>query len=43
MEKMCMETPDMVSENIKKIETLFPNCITEISCNCLCNYNCGSG
>lgn len=29
MEKMRMETPDMVSENIKKIETLFPNCITE--------------
>ena len=29
MEKMRMETPDMVSENIKKIENLFPNCITE--------------
>ena len=29
MEKMRMETPDMVSENIKRIETLFPNCITE--------------
>ncbi len=29
MEKMRMETLDMVSENIKKIETLFPNCITE--------------
>ena len=29
MEKMRMETIDMVSENIKKIETLFPNCITE--------------
>ena len=26
---MRMETPDMVSENIKKIENLFPNCITE--------------
>ncbi len=29
MEKMRMETLDMVTENIKKIETLFPNCITE--------------
>ena len=29
MEKMRMETLDMVSENIKKIENLFPNCITE--------------
>ena len=29
MEKMRMETLDMVSENIKKIATLFPNCITE--------------
>lgn len=29
MEKMRMETLDMVSENIKKIESLFPNCITE--------------
>lgn len=29
MEKMRMETPDMVSENVKKIENLFPNCITE--------------
>ena len=29
MEKMRMETLDMASENIKKIETLFPNCITE--------------
>lgn len=29
MEKMRMETPDMVSENIKKIEELFPSCITE--------------
>ena len=29
MKKMRMETLDMVSENIKKIETLFPNCITE--------------
>ena len=26
---MRMETLDMVSENIKKIENLFPNCITE--------------
>lgn len=29
MEKMRMETLDLVSENIKKIESLFPNCITE--------------
>lgn len=29
MEKMRMETPDMVSVNIEKIENLFPNCITE--------------
>ena len=29
MEKMRMESLDMVSENIKKIENLFPNCITE--------------
>ena len=29
MEKMRMETLDMVSENIRKIENLFPNCITE--------------
>ena len=29
MEKMRMESIDMVSENIKKIENLFPNCVTE--------------
>ena len=29
MEKMRMETLDIVSENIKKIEAMFPNCITE--------------
>lgn len=29
MEKLRMESIDMVSENIKKIENLFPNCITE--------------
>ena len=29
MEKMRMETPDMVQGNIEKIEALFPNCVTE--------------
>lgn len=29
MEKMRMESIDMTEENIKKIELLFPNCITE--------------
>lgn len=29
MEKMKMETPNMVDENIKKIGALFPNCISE--------------
>ena len=29
MEKLNMQTPDMVDENIKKIGELFPNCITE--------------
>ncbi len=29
MEKMRMETPDMTSENVEKIGSLFPNCITE--------------
>lgn len=29
MNKPKFETPDMTQENIKKIEALFPNCITE--------------
>ncbi len=29
MEKMRMETPDMAAENLKKIEDLFPSCVTE--------------
>ena len=29
MDRMKMESPDLVSENIKKIECNFPNCITE--------------
>ena len=29
MDRMKMESPDLVSENIKKIECIFPNCITE--------------
>lgn len=29
MEKLNMQTPDMVDENIKKVGALFPNCITE--------------
>ena len=29
MEKMKMETPNMVDENIEKIGALFPNCISE--------------
>lgn len=29
MEKMRMESVDMTAQNIDKIETLFPNCITE--------------
>ena len=29
MEKMRFETPDMTEQNIEKIGTLFPNCITE--------------
>ena len=29
MEKMRMESVDMTQQNIEKIETLFPNCITE--------------
>ena len=30
MEKMKFETPDLTSENIEKIEALFPNCVTEM-------------
>ena len=29
LEKMRMESLNMTSENINKIETMFPNCITE--------------
>ena len=29
MDKMRMESLNMTSENINKIETMFPNCITE--------------
>lgn len=29
MDKMRMESVDMTAQNIKKIEALFPNCITE--------------
>ncbi|MGK5094117.1 site-specific DNA-methyltransferase [Deltaproteobacteria bacterium TL4] len=29
MDKMKMQTPNLVDENIKKIAALFPNCITE--------------
>ena len=29
MDKMRMETPNITSENIENIGTLFPNCITE--------------
>lgn len=29
MNKPKFETPDMTQENIKKIEALFPNCVTE--------------
>lgn len=31
MEKMRMESKDMTTQNIEKIEALFPNCITETS------------
>ena len=30
MDKMKFETPDMTSENIEHIATLFPNCVTEM-------------
>lgn len=29
MEKMRMESLNLTSQNVEKIETLFPNCITE--------------
>ena len=29
MEKMRMESVDMIEKNIEKIESLFPHCITE--------------
>ena len=29
MEKMRMESLNLTSQNIEKIEALFPNCITE--------------
>jgi adenine-specific DNA-methyltransferase len=31
MDKMRMESPNMVARNIDKIAELFPNCITETS------------
>ena len=31
MEKLSMETPDLVQENIEKLLALFPNCATEIA------------
>ena len=30
MDKMRMESVDMTAQNIEKIGTLFPNCITEM-------------
>lgn len=30
MDKLKFETPDLTSENIEKIATLFPNCVTEM-------------
>ena len=30
MDKLKFETPDLTSENIEKIENLFPNCVTEM-------------
>src|SRR5690554_3573237 len=29
MDKLKMHSPDMTQENIKKIQALFPNCVTE--------------
>jgi adenine-specific DNA-methyltransferase len=29
MEKLKLHTPDLVAENIEKVATLFPNCVTE--------------
>lgn len=31
MEKMRMESVDIVAQNVEKIESLFPNCITEVA------------
>lgn len=31
MEKMRMESVDMISQNVEKIGSLFPNCITEVA------------
>lgn len=33
MQKSKMHTPDITDENIKKITTIFPNCVTEIQKN----------
>ena len=30
MEKLNMQTTDVVDENIKRIGELFPNCLTEV-------------
>ena len=30
MEKMNMQTTDVVDENVKRIGELFPNCLTEV-------------
>ena len=30
MDKLHMESPDMTAQNIVKIATLFPNCVTEM-------------
>ena len=30
MDKLKMHSPDMTQENIKKIQALFPNCVTEV-------------
>lgn len=29
MDKLEMESRDIIEENIKKIQALFPNCVTE--------------
>ena len=30
MEKMKMESPDLLAKNIDRIAAIFPNCITEV-------------